>query len=94
MYCTWLTLERGNPFPSLYKTLLILSQHCIFYHLYVVSLTSLVSNQHLRSHPETMIIELVADVIGFGMGLGGGATEYGNLPVVISHIEPDGPAGV
>ena len=41
-----------------------------------------------------MIIELVADVIGFGMGLGGGATEYGNLPVVISHIEPDGPAGV
>ena len=39
-----------------------------------------------------MIVRLKADDIGFGLSLGGGASEHNNYPLVISSIEPGGPA--
>ena len=45
-------------------------------------------------HPETMVVSLTADSIGFGMSLQGGVTEYGFVPVTVASIDPDGPAGM
>ena len=45
-------------------------------------------------HPETMVISLTADLIGFGMSLQGGVTEYGSVPITVASIDPDGPAGM
>ena len=39
-----------------------------------------------------MVVRLKADDIGFGLSLGGGASEHNNYPLVISSIEPGGPA--
>jgi len=44
------------------------------------------------SHPENMTMSLKADDIGFGLSLQGGASEHTNYPLVISCIEPGGPA--
>ena len=59
-----------------------------------VSLTSITPSSQILSHPEIMTIKLKADEIGFGMGIQGGASEYGNYPIVISELIPDGPAGL
>ena len=50
------------------------------------------STTHIVSHPENMVVRLKADDIGFGLSLGGGASEHNNYPLVISSIEPGGPA--
>jgi hypothetical protein len=44
------------------------------------------------SHPETMVVRLVADDIGYGLSLQGGTTERGVYPIVIASIEGGGPA--
>ncbi len=46
----------------------------------------------MLTHPETMTVQLRADSIGFGLSLGGGATEYGNYSLVIATIVDGGPA--
>ena len=52
---------------------------------------SIAPSTHIVSHPESMIVKLKADDIGFGLSLGGGASEHNNYPLVISSIEPGGP---
>ena len=63
----------------------------------LVSLNSLASSTHpqpqVRTHPETMVVEIKADSIGFGMALEGGSSEYGDYPIMISSIKPGSPAG-
>lgn len=44
------------------------------------------------SHPETMNVTLVADDIGYGLSLQGGATERGVYPILIASIVEGGPA--
>ncbi len=39
-----------------------------------------------------MNVQLRADSIGFGLSLGGGATEYDNYPLVVATIVDGGPA--
>ena len=52
---------------------------------------SIAPSTHIVSHPENMVVKLKADDIGFGLSLGGGASEHNNYPLVISSIEPGGP---
>jgi C-terminal processing protease CtpA/Prc len=41
-----------------------------------------------------MEVVIVADPIGYGMGIQGGASEYSAYPIIISDIAPNGPAGL
>lgn len=53
----------------------------------VVSISSLAT-----THPETMVLRLEADQIGYGMSLQGGFTERGSYPITIASVEDGGPA--
>ena len=50
------------------------------------------TSTRLTYHPESMIVSLTADEVGFGLSLQGGAIEYANYPITISTIEDGGPA--
>ena len=65
---------------------------CSFELVAMLSLSSLATTTVVSTHPETMIISLEADDIGYGMGLQGGATERGVYPIIIASIEAGGPA--
>ncbi len=57
-----------------------------------VSVVSRATSAQLTCHPESMVVSLTADEVGFGLSLQGGATEYINYPITISSIEDSGPA--
>ena len=58
----------------------------------VMSSSSITTSHVATSHPETMIVTLVADDIGYGMSLQGGTTERGVYPILIASIMEGGPA--
>lgn len=57
-----------------------------------MSLSSLATTHVVTTHPETMLLRLQADDIGYGMSLQGGAAERAVYPIVIASIEDGGPA--
>ena len=78
---------------SLIYTYMLLNMHIYTPPTHKVSLVSTAPSTHqLVSHPETMLIRLKADNIGFGLSLQGGATDHFNYPLTISKIEEGGPA--
>ena len=58
----------------------------------MISYSSLATTNLITTHPETMVVQLEADEIGYGMRLKGGAVDRGVYPITIASIEEGGPA--